>query len=343
MEETRIRQAARNLTMPREMKARLLERTDKAPVRFRPRRYRAALLAAALCLALTVPVLAATVEPIYQLMYQAAPAAAQFFQPVQMRDVDQGIQLEVVSANVSGSTAQIYVGLRDLEGDRIDETVDLYDSYSIHRPFDSTAHCERVGYDEATKTALFLITIEEWGSRDIIGDKITFSLQKFLSRKQVHEDVTLPVDLSALPVVMELAQNVQVLGGSGEHWEELQNIALMAPGTPAPAFPVEGIELTGAGLVDGQLHVQLAVPDHLDNDNHAFLYLIGTAGKRVPAAFSTSFLVSDQEKHRVDYTEFVFDLPGEGLAQYHLSGDFYTSGLLTQGSWKVTFPLEAGK
>ncbi len=82
MEETRIRQAARNLTMPREMKARLLERTDKAPVRFRPRRYGAALLAAALCLALTVPVLAATVEPIYQLMYQATPAAAQFFQPV---------------------------------------------------------------------------------------------------------------------------------------------------------------------------------------------------------------------------------------------------------------------
>ena len=58
---------------------------------------------------------------------------------------------------------KIYITMQDLTEDRIDGSTDLFDSYSINRPFDSSAHCERVRYDESTKTATFLITIDEWG------------------------------------------------------------------------------------------------------------------------------------------------------------------------------------
>ena len=51
-------------------------------------RLKPALIAAAicLCLVLTVPVLAASVEPVYELIYLVSPSAAQFFVPVQKSD-----------------------------------------------------------------------------------------------------------------------------------------------------------------------------------------------------------------------------------------------------------------
>ena len=33
----------------------------------------------------------------------------------------------------------------------------------------------------------------------------------------------------------------------------------------------------------------------------------------------------------------------QALADCRLAGDFYTAGLLTEGSWKVTFRLEGGE
>lgn len=120
-----------------------------------------ALVSICLCLFLSIPALAATVEPIYRLMYMVSPTVTQFFMPVQKSDEDKGIKMEVVSAYIHDNVAEIYITLQDLTEQRIDETTDLYDGYSINRPFDSSAHCERVGYDESTKTFTFLITIEE--------------------------------------------------------------------------------------------------------------------------------------------------------------------------------------
>ena len=39
-----------------------------------------------------------------------------------------------------------------MTGDRIDETTDLFDSYSIHTTADSMSGCESVSYDKETKT-----------------------------------------------------------------------------------------------------------------------------------------------------------------------------------------------
>ncbi|MEA4921600.1 MAG: hypothetical protein VB078_11890 [Clostridiaceae bacterium] len=300
-----------------------------------------ALVTICLCLSLVIPALAATVEPIYQLMYMVSPTVAQFFMPVQKSNEDSGIKMEVVSAYVHENTAEIYITMQDLTDDRIDETTDFNDSYSINRPFDSTAHCKRIGFDKSTKTATFLITIEEWGSKDITGDKITFLVNEFLSHKKSYENVEIPFDLSTAVVAAQV-QTVYTTGSGGTAYEndDGQSIVL-TPGQTIDRFPVEGIDITAIGYIDGKLHVQMAFNNRLKNDNHGFFFLVDSNGQRYDESYNIYFSNQyDNAEERIDYCEYVFDIPQEKISNYILYGDFVTSGMYTEGNWRVTFPLE---
>ncbi|MGF7059570.1 hypothetical protein [Brassicibacter mesophilus] len=290
----------------------------------------------------TIPVLAAAVPTVYELMYFVSPSIAQFFMPVQKSCEDNGIKMEVVSAYIHDDTAEIYITMQDLTENRIDETTDLYDSYSIHRPFDSSATCQRVGYDDATKTVTFLITITEWGNNKIVGDKITFSVREFLSNKHEYNDVFIAVDLSSLENT-PLAKNTGIIGGGGINFEKYfpdnaNSIKVLVPSEPMD-FPIEGIDFTGIGYVNGMLHIQTSVTNPLTNDNHGFIFLKDKSGNEIQCDYSVSFTETSDSGERVDYSEYVFDIPQAEISEYHLQGDFVTSGLFTQGNWQVTFPL----
>lgn len=294
-----------------------------------------------LCISVAAPALAVTSDFAYHALYQISPGAAQFFIPVQKSDEDNGIQMEVVSAYLHGSTAEIYIAMRDLTGDRIDHSTDLYDSYSINRAFDSSASCRLVEYDEETKTATFLIVIKEQGSGNMEGDKITFSVREFLSHKNYYENVEIPVDLPSFTTESRV-QTVAASGGGGMYYEKYWNESsadTLVPGQPMKKFPVAGIDLTGIGYVDGRLHVQTAVSNRLENDNHGFFYLKDAEGNDVNEAYGLYF-ISSGESGRIDYHESVFDIPEEEIAAYKLYGNFVTAGMRTEGDWRVTFRLE---
>lgn len=344
-----LRNSVQSIKMPDAMKTRIIHNAAPQPTRgrsraaFRWKKPAAALLAVILCLALAVPALAARVETVYELMYLVSPAAAQYFRPVQKTDEDQGIRMEVVSACLHDNTAEIYITMQDLTGDRIDATTDLYDSYSIHRAFDCTAHCEPAGYDAETRTAAFLITLEQWGDRKITGDKITFSVNQFLSHKSAYEGIEIPLDLTAVTEAAQTRQ-VTVLGGGGRGFgDDQQDGALTAlvPGEPYAAFPIEEICFTGIAFVGGTLHMQVKIEDLPRNDNHGYFYLIDAEGKQIQCNANYYFR-DDSSETRVDYIEYVFSITPEELAQCKLYGNFWTSGLLTEGNWQVTFPLEQG-
>lgn len=301
-------------------------------------------LSACLCMTLAVPVLAATVEPIHELMYMVSPAIAQLFVPVQKTDEDNGIKMEVVSAYIHENVAEIYITMQDLTSDRIDETTDLFDSYTIERPFDSSAYCQRVGYDESTKTATFLITIEEWGSKNIKGDKITFTVREFLSRKKTYDDIGIPIDLSAVGIAKDTQIASSINGGGGmdfEQFDSLEGNALaLVPTAPMSEFTVEGIDLTGIGYIDGKLHIQTTIKDGLEKDNHGFFYLKDSNGNKVDNSYSFNFVNQYESPGRIDYNNYVYDIPQSEIANYTLHGDFVTSSMITKGKWKVTFPLK---
>ena len=305
-----------------------------------------ALMAACACLYLSMPALAASSASVYQIMYRVSPQIAQYFMPVQKSDTDQGIKMEVLSASIQGSVANIYLTMQDLEGNRLDETTDLFDSYRINCPFDSTNHCERIGYDADTKTVTFLVTIEAWGNRDICGDKITFSVDTFLSGKKTYEQIPIPLDLSQITKTSR-TQTVSIRGGGARDDEWLIQLdhdqTALIPSAPLKGFPVDGIALTGIGYVDGRLHIQTAVGNVLESDNHGWFWFQDSLGKNVRSVYSFSFVDEARQGERMDYCEEVFEIGRDELEDCQLYGYFVTAGKKTDGTWRVTFPLEMDK
>lgn len=298
---------------------------------------------AAVCLigCITLPVLASNTT-IYQLMYLVSPELAQRFVPVQMWDEDQGIRMEVVSAGIQDNEAQVYITMQDLEGDRIDATTDLFDSYHIRTDArSSVGHCEKVGFDEETGIITYLITITE--DKEIETDKVTFSVREFIGQKQYYEDIEIPIPLTeaeADPKTMTVP-----LSGAAGHWSDITDFnsleaKVLVPGPGDERFPVEGMELTGLGYVDGMLHIQQAAPDNLENDNHGFFEVADSQGNRLDYEYSLHFWGNTEDTKTVAYVDEVYKIPPEDLSEYTLRGDFWISGIRVKGNWNVTFSLE---
>lgn len=304
-----------------------------------------AVIALCICMSLAIPVLSATVNPVYRLMYMVSPSIAQFFMPVQKSDEDNGIKMEVVSAFIHDNAAEIYITMQDLTGDRIDGTIDLYDSYDINRPFDSTGFCQLVDYNEKAKIATFLISITQWGNQRIMGDKITFSVKEFLSHKKNYKDIRIPVDLFSVTAANS-TQKVSTTGGGGKDYKKYvdeDESTVLTPSTPMDGFPVDGVDLTAIGYIGDMLHIQVALNDRSERDTHGSLNLKDINGNIVKCNYTIYFVNQYEQPGRVDYCEYVFDIPQDDIGNYSLYGDFVTSGMITKGNWRVTFPLEQTK
>ena len=78
--------------------------------------------------------------------------------------------------------------MQDLEENRIDETIDLYDSVLIELPSGYSGNCTKIGFDEETQKATFLITIDRNYGLNIPWRKISFSVGCFLSGRTEPED-----------------------------------------------------------------------------------------------------------------------------------------------------------
>lgn len=294
-----------------------------------------------LCACITLPALASN-STIYQLMYLVSPELAQRFVPVQMWDEDQGIRMEVVSVNIRGNEAQVYITMQDLEGDRIDATTDLFDSYHIRTDAGSSVgNCEKVGFDEETGIITYLITITE--DTEIGTDKVTFSVREFIGHKRYYEDIEIPIPLTEAE---ENSETMTVtLSGVGGRWGGIEDFddhaaKVLVPGLGDARFPVEEMELTGLGYVDGMLHIQHAAPDHLENDNHGFCKLVDSQGNERLCDYLLYFRGITEDTKTVAYTDEVYMIPPEELSEYSLRGDFWISEIHVKGNWKVTFSLE---
>ncbi len=305
-----------------------------------------AIAAMALCLSLVTPALAARVPATYELMYRVSPAIAQFFVPVQESCEDNGIRMSVVPTFVRDDTAKIYVTMQDLTGDRVDETTDLFDSYSLHIPFGSLSRCERVSYDPATRSVAFLITISTMHGAKIPTDgKVTFSVKEFLSRNIAIEGIMIPLDLAVaaeaettLTFSLKESDMYTYVGGSSIGKREPGSYdAILVPRDPIYPFG-NGMDVTGIGFVDGQLHVQVVTSDKLAFDTHGDLRLVDSAGSFVH--YNSVYFAADMgTADRVDYQEFIFDVGPEEIGRYKLSGNYYSNGMNTKGDWRVVFKL----
>ena len=313
-----------------------IEAADTAPNKRKSVWAKWGTLAACLCLVcvLAVPAMAAFSPAFYELLY----AVTQFFKPVQRSCEDNGIRMEVTAAYIHENTAEIYLSLEDLTGTSFDETVDLFDSYRLHTPFDCTGHCQLASYDPDTHTATFLVTLEQWDRQSIEGEKLTFSVRKLLSGKKSWEGILDGVDLGGK--LTSAVQTVQPRGLSGNLVGSTarKEVTVLKPGD-AIVSPVDGVTLTGIGYADGRLHVQVYYADILKTDNHGSISLVNReTGEQIECDGSAAFF---DDAGTGSYEDYVFTgIAADALGTYALYGTFVTSAGPVEGNWSVTFPLE---
>lgn len=293
----------------------------------------------------SMPVLASNIPSIYNLMYLVSPKIAQYFIPIQKSCKNQGIKMEVISINIHENEAQIYITMQDLIGDRIDETTDLNDSYSINRAFKcNIGHCEMIGFDNETKTATFLLSIKDIEDKKIDGEKITFIVNNFMSHKEEWNNLKLPILFENIDNNAESMQ-VQLSGFSSTEEKyinlkrEKRDDIVLVPKSNID-FGVTDMKITGIGYIDDKFHIQVSSHNNLKLDNHGELYLKNNlTNEKKTSNYKLSFILG-QNENRIDYTEYVFDIPKEELKNYSVYGNFVSSGLYVEGNWQVTFPLE---
>ena len=308
----------------------------------------------------SMPVLAANVPIIYDLMYLVSPSIAQHFMPIQKTDENNGIKMEVVSAKIEDEEVQIYMTLQDLAENRIDETADLNDSYSLNTAFEcSVGHCQNIGYNDKTKKTTFMITLKDIENKKINNEKLTFRLNNFISHKDIWENIHLPINFKDNKV-LETTEIKQFTGFSSTE-EKYYNLGIdkidhtvISPKYKID-FGVTDMKITGIGIINDKLHIQVSAKNNLKLDNHGEIYLKNKITNEIKSCnYKVSFILGEKEneyeystdyfssdnKNRIDFTEYVYDVSAEELENYDFYGDFISGQENIKGEWQVTFPIE---
>lgn len=297
---------------------------------------------------LTIPLPAAAAmgsDAAYRLLYSFSPSIAQTLKPVMRSCTDNGIKLEVVSADIDGSRARIFLSVKDLEQDRIDETVDLFDSYSINCPFDSVSHCSFSEYDESTSTAFFLVEIERLDGKIIENSKITFNVREMLFGKEKFSGV-LDIDTANISTAPDTTESIRFRGASAKNYlPEYTDYRYLIPNDTLSYSPVDGVTVTGIGYIDGALHIQTYYEDISHTDNHGYILLYDKLGNKIEPysvydvydKVNISFWDSE---NKGCYDEIIIKMPYDKVGEYRLYGEFVTSKGYVNGDWEITFPVK---
>lgn len=307
-----------------------------------------------LCITITVTTLAATVNPVYDLVYQISPGLAQMMKPVQMSCEDNGIRMEVESASVYENEAAVYISLEDLtDQNRIDETTDLFDSYSINQGFDSYSTCSYVSFDKETSKATFLINITRADGNKIEGNKITFDFTTFISKKSYYNGRLWELDLSKAVEAKDTFTPEFHGASSGKdtdfvsEWfcgengikfdiDYFVGTKCLVPVDGGIASPTDGVKISNIGFIDNKLHVQVYYEDTKNFDDHGFIDIRDKYGEAAEC-FDLSF---DDDNEIGTYYEYIYNINPDEAEKYIPFGNFVTCKNRTEGFWQVTFPLE---
>lgn len=310
---------------------------------------------AAVVLFITAPLPVATAcnnEIAYNLLHLIAPAAAQAFKPIQKSCTDNGIKMEVVSAGIDDGTAKICISLKDVEQNRITGEVDLYDSYDVNFPCDTSNHCQFLEYDEKTKTAYLIIYVNRIDGKPLKDGKVTFRFSKLLLNKKRTDGVLSGIDLKDVPLNPETINEINFRGGSAgigydrDDIEELysndcyyKSRKYLKPVSTPICVPTDGVSVMGIGYIDNALHIQSYFEDISHTDNHGFISLADKNGEECETyKYVTISFWDEQEKGC--YEETIIDIPYDEVKNYRLYGDLVTSSGYMEGNWQVTFSLD---
>ncbi|MEH6942262.1 DUF4179 domain-containing protein [Bacillus sp. JJ722] len=296
-------------------------------------------------LVFSVGVSAAYIPSFNNLLSIVSPKVALMLQPIEKSSENAGIKMEVVAAMTDEEMSVIYVTMQDLTSNRIDQTIDLFDDYSLTgaKMFNS----QLVDYDENAKKATFRIQAN--GGDFLSNKKVSFQINSFLSHKKTFNNVKVDTNLTQLkqktPQTMFLDLE-HSSGGGGELVEKLQGekVKILQPFETEISLPeINFMHISNIGFIDERLHIQTKW-EGKDMDNHGYFYLVDPLGNKIfPSSISFGMDDSGQVKYGSEMEEYIFETENLDVSKLTLMGDFVASGLHTKGDWSTTFKVQPVK
>ena len=274
----------------------------------------------------------------YNLLYSIYPKAAQSFKPVRRSCDDSGITLDVISADISGSDARVFFSVTDTEGGRLDDAIDLFDSYYMNTPYDTSNTCRLVSFDKESSCAYFVTETSSMHGESLNGKKLTFGFSTILCGEK-HFDDKLPIELISIDTSPKTQTGLPNYSGGSfiSQMPDVSDISFLEASDSVIYEPIDGAQITAVGYIDGALHVQTRYIDKADLDTHGFVTLKDSTGNDYEnnGIFTACF-----EESGISYEETVIPIEFSALADYSLYGDFEKSSRRIDGHWQVTARLE---
>lgn len=290
--------------------------------------------------------IAATISPsLNNLLAIVSPDIAKMLQPINVSYVENGIKMEVIAAMNDGEMTVIYISMQDLTGDRIDETLDLYD-YSLTgaQSFSS----QIVHYDKSTNTAT--LRIEANAGKNFNNKRVRFSISSFLSGKQEFSAIDTKIDLIGIERTRD-AQSIpldmnNIPGGGGPLFQELKEhgtVNVLQTDQMNISLPnIDFMSISNIGYIEDRLHIQTKWSES-SIDDHGYFYFVDTAGESDEVYGSNIYFginESGTTQYGREYVEYIFDVKNIDLSKVQLMGYFVSHANYTSGKWRTTFRLE---
>ena len=275
------------------------------------------ILAMILLLAFAATAIAGSVnEDFNAWLYRIWPEAATALMPVDMSCENNGIRLEIISAVADGEELYITYSMEDLEKDRLNTECSPVMYVDDARSYDWESSFEQPIRDEATGKIIFGEHFTYNGNITAADNVLNAHIHSFISHRQ-----TALVDL--FPYLEQFGSEVKtatVPEGAGTLWRAdvyaEQDVEKRSGSVPAdtqvinPAYSREirladTVFLSGIGMVDGRLHVQLHFVDHQKRTIGEYLDTVSYRPDE------TEVLLRDKDSETwYDEKYLVQDLPG---------------------------------
>lgn len=296
-------------------------------------------------------------------LYEYWPDLATALMPVNLTYEDQGIRMEVLSAADKGEHTLIVYSMQDLEGDRLNNVnpwMNLDTSEESSLTYNTSIISD---YDPETRKATYAYRMNYDGEHLPETGSVTFSVDEVTPNETVTVDL-LPLFTQYRNQLQTAAvpENVHKMGAfqSAEMPESLRIIDC----SHSLDIPLsDSVYLSGIGIIDGRLHVQLHFTDRQfvrSEDGsfsvtpfHAWVYLNDADGNSLYSdsmeAGSNSLSVLQWGGDEYDpelgfgtpeWEEFFFSVDPEAVEHASVFTVLIQKNLTPiTGNWKVDIPL----
>lgn len=294
----------------------------------------------------------------------------------------QGITLNVPAALNDGDSAGIFFTLTDQEGGRLSDTTRVAGTIS-GEGWEQGFSAAPVYFEEETRTATYRCDVTRPGALD--GAALNLTVTELLGGKN-QQELALPLD--SLTITEPAGTATYTLNAEEDllarTWEarytalvEDGTMTFLTPGEPqalhfTARYPettdptVEGVTLTGASYLDGQLHLQF----HLENGWKSALLAGGAScsdpyyepgsgmygsyesrqwghGYRLENGQVTDLVIDGQFYQNngpalgCEYLELISGIPQEHLDAWTLTFTYTTYSTALSGEWSQDFTLQS--